>query len=65
MSYAWDYLDADGEGVGRSETFPSREEAEGWMGDAWEELLGRGIREVALVDLGRDVPLYRMGLEET
>ena len=33
------------------------------MGDAWEELLERGIRDVELVDLARDARIYRMGLD--
>jgi hypothetical protein len=64
VSFAWDYLDADGAAIGRSETFSGREEAEAWMGDAWEELLAQGIQEVALVDLAREVRIYRMGLEQ-
>ena len=64
MSFAWDYLDAGGTTVGRSEPFAGREDAEAWMGDAWEELLEQGIREVALVDLARDARIYRMGLGE-
>jgi hypothetical protein len=64
MSFAWDYLDADGATVGRSETFPGRDEAEQWMGRTFEELVERGIREVALVDLDGGARLYRMSLEE-
>ena len=64
MSFAWDYLDADGSAIGRSETFSRREEAEAWMGDAWEELLDQGVQDVALVDLAREVRIYRMGLEQ-
>jgi hypothetical protein len=65
VSFAWDYLDADGATIGRSETFPGREEAEAWMGEAWEALLEQGINEVALVDVAREVRVYRMGLEQT
>jgi hypothetical protein len=61
--FAWDYLDADGADVGRSETFAGREAAEEWMGEAWEDLLERGIEEVALIDLDRGNRVYRMGLD--
>ena len=64
MAFAWDYLDAGGEPVGRSEAFPDRDAAEAWMGEAWEELLAQGVEEAALVDLERDRRIYRMGLRE-
>lgn len=62
--FAWRYLDAEGEETGRSEPFDDREAAEAWMGEAWADLLARGVEEVALVDLDRDRTLYRMGLRE-
>src|SRR5205814_2338310 len=52
--FAWDYLDAGGSAVGRSTIFAERDEAEEWMGRSWEDLLERGIEEVALIDLARD-----------
>jgi hypothetical protein len=61
----WRYLDADGREVGRSEPFEARGHAEAWMGEAWSDLLGRGVEEVALVDRDRDRTLYRMGLRAT
>jgi hypothetical protein len=62
MPFAWRYLDPDGEERGASEPLPDREAAEAWLGDAWVELRGRGIAEVALEEDGRE--LYRMGLGE-
>jgi len=62
--FAWDYLDAGGAAVGRSEVFAGRDEAEEWMGQAWEDLRERGVEEVSLVDLERDRRVYRMGLGE-
>lgn len=58
----WRYLDADGRDVGGSEPFRARDQAEAWMGEAWSDLLDRGVEEVALVDRDRDRTLYRMGL---
>ena len=58
----WRYLDANREEAGRSDPFVVREDAEAWMGEAWEELLGRGIEEVELLE--DDRRLYRMGLRE-
>lgn len=57
---SWRYLDGSGSDAGRSEPFERREDAEAWMGEAWEELLGRGIHSVELLD--EDRRLYRMGL---
>jgi hypothetical protein len=60
--FLWRYLDDRGQDVGTSEGFRRREDAESWMGEAWADLLDRGIEEVALLDEDRDEPLYRMGL---
>lgn len=64
VGFAWDYFDAGGAEVGRSEVFAGREAAEEWMGLAWQDLLDRGVEEVALVDLDRSERAYRMGLAE-
>ncbi len=58
--HTWRYLDASGGDAGRSEPFDRREDAEAWMGEAWEQLLERGIESVELLDGERR--LYRMGL---
>jgi hypothetical protein len=50
VTYTWAYLDEAGEEVGRSAAFPEREAAEDWMGQAWQDLLERGIEQVALED---------------
>jgi hypothetical protein len=62
--FQWRYLDAAGAGAGSSEPFEDREAAEAWMGDAWSELLAKGIEEVALIDKERERMVYRMGLRE-
>ena len=62
--FAWRYLDAEGRETGRSDPFDDRPAAEAWMGEAWSDLLARGVEEVALLDLGRDRTLYRMALRE-
>jgi hypothetical protein len=64
VGFVWEYLGAGGRAAGRSELFRERQAAEDWMGGAWEELLARGVEEVALVDLDRDRRVYRMGLRE-
>jgi hypothetical protein len=63
--FGWRYLDAEGREVGTSEPFADRAAAEGWMGEAWSDLLGRGVEEVVLVDRDRGKTLYRMGLRES
>jgi len=60
--FRWRYLDDDGQGVGASEPFVSREDAESWMGEAWANLREGGIEEVVLIDEDREDPVYRMGL---
>ncbi len=60
--FRWRYLDDAGQGVGASEPFMSREDAESWMGEAWAGLHDEGIEEVVLIDEHRDDPVYRMGL---
>jgi hypothetical protein len=62
--FAWAYLDAEGNELGRSHGFPDRSEAEAWMGEAWSGLRERGIDAVALLADGTDRPLYRMSLAE-
>jgi hypothetical protein len=62
--FAWTYLDGQGEEIGRSDRFPNQEAAEDWMGGSWQDLLERGVEEVALVDQERGRQLYRMGLQE-
>ena len=61
----WRYLDGEGRDLGASEPFDDREEAEAWMGEAWSDLLERGVEEVVLVDRDRGRTLYRMGLRAT
>ena len=63
VTFSWAYLDDRGDEVGRSDPFADRDAAEGWMGEAWADLLERGIEQVALEVDGRR--LYRMGLRET
>jgi hypothetical protein len=55
-------LDEAGLDLGSSEEFADREAAESWMGDSWQDLLDRGVDEVALVDRARGRRVYRMGL---
>lgn len=64
MSFTWAFLDEAGGEVGRSEVFPGREEAEDWMGRCWQDLLERGVEQVALEDGARGSRVYRMALRE-
>ena len=63
--FSWRYLDASGDDAGASEAFDDRGAAEAWMGEAWAELLERGVEQVVLVDTTAGKTLYRMGLRET
>ena len=63
--YAWRYRDASGGDAGASDEFDDRAAAEAWMGEAWSDLLERGVEQVTLVDVAEEKTLYRMGLRET
>jgi hypothetical protein len=62
--FAWRYLGPDGAEVGESEPFEDRDRAEAWLGETWQDLLERGVEEVALEDRSRGRTIYRMGLRE-
>jgi hypothetical protein len=62
--FGWRYLDGGADEVGASEEFEDRAAAEAWLGEAWEDLLLRGVEEVVLEDRDRDRTIYRMGLRE-
>lgn len=62
--FEWRYLDAEGRDAGTSKPFEGRAAAEEWMGEAWSDLLARGVEEVVLFDGEGARKLYRMGLRE-
>ena len=59
MTWTWRLQDAAGETVAASggfeHGFPSRGEAESWIGEAWHELLEAGVEQVTLLDEDREV----------
>jgi hypothetical protein len=65
VSAGWRWLpqDARGRDLPASESFASQEEAEAWMGHAWEALLQSGAEHVVLMG-DDDKVRYRMGLRE-
>jgi hypothetical protein len=60
--FAWSYLDASGQEVGRSGGFADADAAEDWIGSSWRDLLENGVEEVVLLDQSRGRNVYRMGL---
>jgi hypothetical protein len=62
--FVWRYLDDDDGEIGESDPFGDRDAAEAWMGEAWSDLLDRGVQHVALEDRDRGRTIYRMGLGE-
>ncbi|MGI8407760.1 MAG: hypothetical protein ACR2L3_04550 [Actinomycetota bacterium] len=60
--YVWVLLAADGVEMRSSEVFPSKEEAEAWMGREWSALLEEGAGLVLLRMGGEQ--LYEMELGE-
>ena len=60
MSWTWRYEAADGTPVSpreapQGEAFPTRSDAESWVGENWRELLSAGVHQVTLLDNGREV----------
>ena len=59
MSWTWRYEDAQGAEVSAeglpTEGFPSQGDAESWIGEAWRDLLERGVDAVTLLEDGRVV----------
>jgi len=62
VSLRWEYLDGAGKPCGRSKSFPERDAAEEWLGQAWQELADAGVTEVELRDEDGGETLYRMAL---
>ena len=61
--WTWVLIDAEGGELRPTETFPSKEEAEAWMGQHWSGLLDEGAEYVSLRSDGQQE--YRMGLRES
>jgi hypothetical protein len=56
MSWTWRYEDANGRVLHdgpAAETFPTKAEAESWLGESWRELLDAGVGQVTLLEDGR------------
>jgi hypothetical protein len=62
VSWFWTFESASGEPVGQSEMFDSRSDAESWIGEAFPDLLERGIVRVRLLEGVQEI--YEMSLEE-
>lgn len=58
--FHWVLHDAAGNDLRTSERFPTKDEAEAWMGREWAALLDEGAETVSLVE--GDSTHYRMGL---
>jgi hypothetical protein len=52
MTWTWRYEDAGGGELPQPapEAFPSKADAESWLGESWRELLDRGIQQVVLLE---------------
>ena len=60
--FRWVLHAAEGSDLRATETFPSQEEAEAWMGDNWAGLLEEGAETVSL--MSDEQRIYEMGLRE-
>lgn len=58
--FYWVLHDASGTDLRSTEQFPSKEEAEAWMGREWSALLDEGAETVTLFE--GDSKHYNMGL---
>lgn len=59
MTWTWRLQDAAGAVVSTGNStehgFPSRSEAESWLGEAWQDLLEQGVERVTLLEDDREV----------
>ena len=56
MTWSWRFETNGGEVVSReSGRFPTQAEAEAWIGESWQELLGAGVDAVSLLEGDRVV----------
>lgn len=59
MSYTWSFEKTDGSDVSSgdlpTERFPTQADAESWIGEAWRDLLERGVDQVRLLEGDREV----------
>lgn len=55
MTWTWRYEDDSGVQLAQpsTEAFPSKADAESWLGETWRELLERGVAQVTLLEDGR------------
>ena len=61
-AFRWVLHDAEGSDLRATESFPTKEEAEEWMGENWSSLLAEGAETVSLMSVQEQ--LYEMGLRE-
>lgn len=56
-TWSWRLESADGATVEDvpGEKFPSQADAESWIGEAWQDLLARGVDQVVLLEGDREV----------
>ena len=54
VTWSWRYQDAQGQDVPAPETppepFPTKGDAESWLGESWRDLLAAGVEQVVLVE---------------
>jgi hypothetical protein len=62
MTWRWILRDGSGGAMRDTHTWPSRQEAEDWMSQNWQQLLDEGAEAVSLVEDAREE--YTMGLRE-
>jgi hypothetical protein len=59
MPFTWRYETLDGSAVAPTgvtqERFPTQADAETWIGESWQDLLGSGVDQVTLVEGDRVV----------
>jgi len=55
VTWTWRYEDGTGAVLAQPapEAFPSKADAESWLGETWRELLEAGVQQVSLLEGGR------------
>lgn len=66
MAWSWRYNDSEGKQVAvgepAAELFPSRGDAESWLGEYWRDVRDAGAAHVTLLE--DDQPCYTMSLAD-
>lgn len=56
MAWSWRHFGSDGDELpGSDVSFPTRADAESWLGEHWREMAADGVHSVTLLEDSREV----------